>query len=158
MMFDRTMRKNKQQIKEMIEIKEIIKNGDICRLAMCSGDVPYMVPLNYGYEDGVLYFHCANKGLKIDILKENPNVCFEIETDVRLITTEEPCNWSQYYRSVIGFGEARFIEEREDKRRALLIMMNHYERRDWQLPDEKVDGVTMIAVEIASMTARRDGN
>lgn len=157
-MFDRHMRKAKQQITDPTEIEEIIAKGKICRLAMCSKGKPYMVPMNYGYADGSLFFHCASEGLKIDILKENPYVCFEIEADVHLITTEDPCDWSQYYRSVIGFGKAQFIEGREEKREALLIMMNHYERRDWNLPAAKVDGVTMIRVEIDSMTAKRDGN
>lgn len=152
------MRKKKQEISDKAEIDEIINSAEICRLAMCRGSIPYVVPLNFGYDDGCLYFHCANRGLKIDILKENPNVSFEFESDVHLITNETPCDWSQYYRSVIGWGKASFLSDREEKRKALLILMNQYDERDWRIPDEKVDNVTIIKVVIDRMTGKRDGN
>ena len=50
---------------------------------MTDGGVPYIVPLNYGYEyaDGELtfYFHSAKEGRKLEILKKNPTVCLELD-------------------------------------------------------------------------------
>ena len=152
------MRKTKQEITSLKEIEDIIQRADICRLAMCSNDIPYVVPLNFGYANGSFYFHCAKEGLKLDIIRDNNLVCFEIESDLDLRTTDEPCTWSQKFKSVIGWGRASILEEREEKRHALLIMMNHYEKRAWEIPNEKVDTVSVIEVKVERMTAKRDGN
>ncbi len=152
------MRKSKQEIADPDEIAEILRRGQVCRLAMCRGNVPYVVPLNYGYADGSLYFHCADEGLKVDILKENNTVSFEITIDTHLKTNDEPCNWSQFYRSIIGFGHAVFLKTREEKRRALLVLMNHYVEKDWEIPDAKIDNVTLIEVKIDNLTAKKNAN
>ena len=156
-MFKQPMRKSNQEIIDPVEIEEILKNGRVCRLAMCKNNSPYIVPLNYGYDNGYLYFHCAEEGLKIEILKENPHVCFEIETDLHLKSNDEPCTWSQYYKSIIGFGRAHFLKYREEKLKALLILMNHYRAQDWKIPDVKIDGVTIIEVKIDSITGKKKG-
>lgn len=155
---DHEMRKKKQEISDPAAIDEIIQSADVCRLAMCRDSIPYVVPLNFGYNDGCLYFHCADRGLKIDILKENANVCFEFESNVHLVTNETPCDWSQYYRTVIGWGRAAFLSDREEKRKALHILLDQYEEQEWKIPDENVDNVTIIKVTIDRMTGKRDGN
>ena len=57
---------------------------------MFDADYPYIVPLHYGYEykEGILifYMHCAKEGHKLDLIRSNPNVCIEIESDVELIS------------------------------------------------------------------------
>ena len=152
------MRKKKQEIIGREEIDEIINSAEVCRLAMCRGSIPYVIPMNFGYDNGCLYFHCASNGLKIDILRENPNFCFEFESDVNLITNETPCDWSQFYRSVIGWGQASFLSTHEEKLEALLILMNQYEKRDWKIPDSKVDTITIFKVVIDKITGKKDGN
>ena len=79
------MRRNDKAVKDIDVIKNIISKCQVVRVAMCKDDVPYLVPLNYGYEfkDGelILYCHCTNKGKKLDILDENPNVFIEIDNE-----------------------------------------------------------------------------
>jgi len=157
-MFTKHMRKVKQEITDPSEIEEILQSAEVCRLAMSHNGIPYIVPLNYGYEEGTLYFHCAATGLKIDILRENDLVCFEVESHVKLITSEIPCDWSQYYRSVIGWGKAELITDPDERRKALVILMNHYEERDWEIPEAKIDRTMVIRVRIDHMTGKRDGN
>ena len=73
------MRRNEREITDPKIIEEIIHQATICRIALYDADYPYIVPLNYGYESGALYFHSAKEGKKIDLIRKNSRVCFEIE-------------------------------------------------------------------------------
>ena len=57
------MRRKDREITDICAILELVSECKVCRLAMTDGGVPYIVPLNYGYEyaDGALtfYFHIA---------------------------------------------------------------------------------------------------
>jgi uncharacterized protein len=152
------MRKAKQEITDITVIEEILNSANVCRLGMCHQGFPYLVPMNYGYKDGSLYFHCAASGLKIDILNENDLVCFEVEANVDLVTGEVPCNWSQFYRSVIGWGRTEFIVDPGEKIKALHIFMHHYEQREWRIPDDRIERTTVFRVNIQKMTGKKDGN
>ena len=65
------MRRKEKEIKDKKEIEQIFKEAHVCRLGMVDGKIPYIVPMNFGYRDNILYFHSALSGRKIDILKNN---------------------------------------------------------------------------------------
>jgi len=139
-----------------------LSRARVCRLGLCDGNQPYVVPLCFGYEDNALYFHCGSEGKKIDILRKNNNVCFEVDIDHELIEAGKPCKWTMKSRSVIGFGKAVFIEDTESKRKALDIIMNQYSEGTFEYPVEVITKTTIIKVEIETMTGSqfdlRNGN
>jgi len=151
------MRKREKEITEKKSLEEIIKKAEICRLAMCNEGLPYIVPLCFGYEDDALYFHCAHEGKKIDILRRNPEVCFEIEIDQEIIGAEDACRWTMKYRSVIGFGTVEFIEDDKQKRRALNIIMRQYSDGSFSFPDKNFGLTEIIRVDIRNMTGKQSG-
>lgn len=115
---------------------------------------PYIVPMHYGYDNGTLYFHSAPSGRKIDVLRASPEVCFEIETGVELVTAQKPCGWGARFRSVIGYGKASFMEDTAAKSEALARIMEHYAGSgDYTFKD--VSGVTVFSVSITSITGKR---
>ncbi len=71
------MRKKNQEIADPKIIEEILKESEICRLAMMDGDKPYILPFNYGYKDNCIYIHCAKEGKKIDLLRKNGEVNYK---------------------------------------------------------------------------------
>jgi nitroimidazol reductase NimA-like FMN-containing flavoprotein (pyridoxamine 5'-phosphate oxidase superfamily) len=85
---------------------------------MIDNDIPYIVPLNYGYFENAIYFHSAPLGRKIDILKRNNKVCFEIEYASELIKRELACDWGTKYRSLIAYGTIEIISDFEKKKLA----------------------------------------
>lgn len=120
------MRRKEKEINDFGYIETILKREKICRLALSSNDFPYLVPLSYGYADKTLYFHSANEGKKIELLKANPNVCFEIESNIGVVTDEIACKWGMQFETIIGNGTAEFIEEPKDKIAALNIIAKQY--------------------------------
>jgi nitroimidazol reductase NimA-like FMN-containing flavoprotein (pyridoxamine 5'-phosphate oxidase superfamily) len=101
------MRRKEKEIVDINEKLKIIAKCKVCRLAMADDNQPYIIPLNFGYayenDILILYFHGAYEGMKIDILKKNDKVCFEIDCNHALIEATEPSKYSFAFESIIGF-------------------------------------------------------
>lgn len=149
------MRRSDKQITDPAEIENIIRQSSICRLAFCDAGQPYLVPLSFGYRNGMLYFHSAREGKKIDMLRINDRVCFEFDLGGQVIKSGEVCNWGIAYRSVIGTGRAVFIEELAEKRQALAVIIDHYGGKNCELPLESVKNTVVFAVRIEEMSGKQ---
>jgi nitroimidazol reductase NimA-like FMN-containing flavoprotein (pyridoxamine 5'-phosphate oxidase superfamily) len=106
-------------------MEQILEQAQVCRLAMVDQGRPYVVPLNFGYRDGCLYFHSAKEGRKIDVLRADPHVCFEVDELVKINKAAQACDWGVSFRSVIGRGIARILETPAEKKTGLDIIMPH---------------------------------
>lgn len=148
------MRRSEKEITDESAIEAIINSSIVCRLALSDGDQPYIVPLSFGYQDRILYFHSALEGKKIDIIKKNNRICFEFDVNTEIIEAEKACKWGLKYQSVIGFGKAVFVEDFEEKQKALSIIISQYSNRNFQFPDKAIKKTVIIKIEIESMTGK----
>ncbi len=152
------MRRKEKEITDKKEIEQIFKEALVCRLGMFDGKMPYVVPLNFGYRDNILYFHSALVGRKVDILKKNPNVCFEIDISGKTIISEKACNWSMSFQSIIGEGKVRFLDDETDKINALNIIMAHYsDEGEWDFNKKMMEKTFVFKVEIDKISVKRSG-
>ena len=149
------MRRKEKEITNREEIETILRQSKVCRLAMVDGDKPYMVPMNFGYSDGCLFFHCANQGRKIDVIKKNPNICFEVDELIRLKKASLACDWGIDFKSVIGSGKAQFLEDSKEKIQALNVIMSQYSGRTFEYPDEMLEKTCVIKVVIDEMAGKQ---
>lgn len=120
------MLRKDREITDKTEIESIIEKGIICRIALFDDDYPYIVPVNYGYKDGVLYIHSSKRGKKLDLIRRNNSVCFEIDIDAVIVNTNKPNEATTKYKSVIGYGKAYIIVDDGEKKIALDHLMRHY--------------------------------
>ena len=151
------MRRNEKEIKDPATLRAIIQQSKVCRVGLSDGNRPYIVPLCFGYEDGFLYFHAAHEGQKIEIIKKNNRVCFEFDVNAEIVEEQQACEWGMRYQSVIGFGTAVFLDDVEEKRRALEIIMRQYSDRSFLFPEHSVASTTVLKVAIESMTGKQSG-
>lgn len=151
------MRRSDKELIDRKDIDDIINRARVCHLALCWDSVPYVVPLNYGYADGCLYFHSAPEGRKIDILRSNNRVAFTMYVDEQIAESDASCNWGTEYRSIIGEGKAYLLNEKAGKEAALHIIMRHYSGREFTFDPLKVDKVVIIKIEISSLTGKGSG-
>ncbi|PLX67855.1 MAG: pyridoxamine 5'-phosphate oxidase family protein [Denitrovibrio sp.] len=149
------MRRKEKLFQELAEINDVMSRGEVIRVAMVDGDAPYMVPMSYGHKDGVIYLHCAHEGRKVDILKQNQKVWFEVTVDGGLIKKEQSCGWSYSFKCVMGMGKAVFVEDKAEKLEALNAIMEHYGRVDNSFPDKAVDATEVIRIDIEEMTGKK---
>ena len=149
------MRRKDKEIADRAEMESIIRESTICRLALADNEQPYIVPLCFGYKDNLLYFHSAAEGKKIDILRKNKNVCFEFDADSEIKTGKTACEWGMKYRSVIGFGNASFLEDPDSKQAALDIIMQQYSDESFAYSEKILKKTLVIKVEITHMTGKQ---
>ncbi len=142
------MRREDKEITDIGGIEDVLRKASVCRLGMCEGDMPYVVALCFGYADNALYFHCAREGKKLDNLRKNSNVCFEVDIDHEIVKAGQACDWGMKYKSVIGFGKAVFIENIESKRKALDIIMHQFSEDTFEYPEEVIRNTMVIKVKL----------
>ena len=151
------MRRDDKQISDVGVIEDILRRAVVCRVGMCANDRPYVVGLCFGYEDNVLYFHSFGEGKKLDILRNNSNVCFEVDIGCSVKKAGKACDWGMKYKSVIGFGKAVFVEDIESKRKGLDVIMRHYSEGSFDYPVDAMESIAVVKVEIESMTGKQSG-
>lgn len=129
----------------------VLQEAEECVLGLTGPDGPYVVPVNFVYIDGKLYFHCAQEGHKLDLLQADPRVAFTVYTGVEVL----PDVSSTAYRSVCGNGRGVILEDREEKRAALDAIARRF-MADCPLPtpDAAVDSVAVVRVDIEVLTGK----
>jgi nitroimidazol reductase NimA-like FMN-containing flavoprotein (pyridoxamine 5'-phosphate oxidase superfamily) len=150
------LRRQEQEITDRAELDAILERATVCRLGLIDGDRPYIVPVCFGYSDNALYVHSAPGGYKLDILGHQPQVCFEVEVDVQMVPAAKPCAWSVHYASIIGWGQATLVDDEEEKRAALSVLMAHYgDKGPCAFSDVAIAKMAVIKITIERMTGKR---
>ena len=148
------MRRNEREITDRKDIDDIIRRCRVCHLAMCDEGQPYVVPLNFGYDGGFLYFHAAPEGRKIDIIKRNNRVGFEFDILHDIVTAEQACKWGAKYESVMGSGTAEIVDDLEAKKEALQLIMRQYGNGAWDFKEEILKKTLVIRVRILEISGK----
>jgi len=152
------MRRSEKEITDRSKIDKILTEGKVCRIAMIDNGLPYIVPMNFGYDNGFLYFHSSKEGRKIEILKHNPNICVEVETGCEVVEHEKPCNWGMKYMSVIAGGKVTFLEDDNEIISALNIILKKYAgRNDYSFDSSSLINILVWSVRIENITGKTSG-
>jgi uncharacterized protein len=150
------LRRKDKEITDRGTIDRIIAGCQVVRLGLAKDNVPYIVPLSFGYDGAALYFHTAKTGLKLEYLVANPGVCFEFEQGVSLVPhPSDPCEWTFSYQSVIGSGIVRELVDLAEKHDGLLQVMRQYAPGEWTFSQASVDAIRVWKVEIKSISGKQ---
>ena len=123
---------------------------------MAKDNIPYVVPVSFGYDGKAIYFHSAQQGQKIDFITANNRVCFEFEGEVRLLANESsPCNWTFSFQSVIGNGRVVELIDVQERTRALECIVKQYASSAAPFETSRVSAVRVWKIEIESMTGKQ---
>ena len=153
-----SMRRQDKEIKNPIHLRQILEAAIVCRVAMCDGDRPYVVPLSFVVDGDALYVHSAAHGRKLDVLRRNANVCFEVDEGVEPVPHEEACSVGMRFLSVIGTGRATFLGAAAEKVRVLQRFAAKYApNAGGSMPDHEVEKTVVIRLSIETLTGKRSG-
>ncbi|AIW90285.1 5-nitroimidazole antibiotic resistance protein [Treponema sp. OMZ 838] len=153
------MRRSDREVTDYQQIYTIIEKAKVVHIGMIDNDHPYVVPMQYGFifTDGrlTLYVHCAKEGRKLDILKKNPCVFIELETDVAIVSGGDiPCKYGSEYASVMGDGTAVIVEDVAEKISGLRLMMKTQSGRDFEITEQMAASVTVLRIDVPYITAK----
>jgi nitroimidazol reductase NimA-like FMN-containing flavoprotein (pyridoxamine 5'-phosphate oxidase superfamily) len=151
------MRRKEQEITDRTTLESVLQRATVCRLGLAAGDEPYVVPVSFGYQDSCLYVHSSPEGKKVEMIRKNPRVCFEVDVDTELVRKGGSCSWSVRYRSVIGWGRAAFLTDEEEKRYALDVIVAHYGAEPGGYTEKALREVAVIRISVEEMTGKKSG-
>ena len=139
-------------------VSEILNKSKVLHLGMVDGDEPYVVPMNYGhtFENGKLtiWLHGSKTGKKYDVIRKNPKVFFEMECDITPFEGEVACKYGISYSSLMGRGIATIIEDVEEKKSALSMLMKTQTEKDFEFNDKLSAVVGIIRIDVSDYTAK----
>lgn len=151
------MKEQFHPVRDNGECERIIRGTYQGVLAMTVGDEPYALPLNHAYSDGRFYFHSANSGRKLETIAQNPNVVYVINKyygDSAELARSLKCHG--HWESVIAYGRAHVVSEKDELIRTFRIFMAYYGQGDYQHGDELLQKTNVIVIDVERMTARRE--
>ena len=152
------MTKRERQVTDETQIRQILDKGQVLHLGLAVDNEPYVVPMNYGYtfegEKLVIYLHSAVRGKKLDMIQANPKVFFEIDCDIAPFEGRLPCQYGVTYSSIMGRGVARIVDDVEQKKQAMTILMKTQTGKDFSFDDKLVSIVAVIRVDVDAYTAK----
>lgn len=153
----RPMRRKAREIMDPVLIESVLQAEKLMHLAMSQNDMPFLVPVYFGWDGCALYFHSASAGSKISILQGNPEVCFEISSVAGFIEAEDACDFEAHHRTVIGFGRVVFIEDEAEKTRALDLIVARFTDKHFEYPKENLAKTFVLRIDVHSMKGKQHG-
>jgi len=153
------MKRSEKEISERNALINVLRKGKYATVAMCRNNEPYVVTMNYGYDEGesALYFHCSLKGLKLDLIGENPSVCASVIEDLGYRMGE--CE--QAYRSVVLWGKMYVVDDLQEKKHGIDVLLNQLEdepdrvRERSLKSDEAYQKVGIMRLDITEMSGKQ---
>lgn len=108
------------------KIEEFLSSAETGFLGLANNDVPYIVPLNYVWFDGSIYFHGASEGKKVDFIKNNPVATFVISEFQGTMVSPIPANTDTAYLSVMLFGDIKIVNNLSEATNAMQALLDKY--------------------------------
>ena len=152
------MRRRDKEIAHNTEVEELLSNAIVGRLGTCFNNIPYITPVNYIYDKNKIYFHSAYEGRKIENIKHNQQVCFEIDEFISIIPgMRMPCGSRTKYKSVIAFGDIREVIDIDEKTVALNKLIEKYAPEAPMLPNssDAAERTNVLAIDVKEITAKQ---
>lgn len=152
------MRRKDREINTAEGIEEIIQGCKTIRIGMMEEQRVHIIPVNFGYEreeDGFSFFiHSAKTGHKVEIWEKNPEIAFEMDAEIGLNPGPRGCDYGFFYRSVIGHGRIRLLEEQEEKDRALNLIMRHQTGRAFEFSENNLKTVNVYKISVTDIVGK----
>lgn len=153
------MRRLDKEIKDDNVINEILSKSRICRFGFVDNNEAYIVPLSFAFSDGYIYVHSAHSGRKMDLLKKNNKVSFEIEYYTEIVENDKACNWTLKYRSVMGIGTVKVVDDTTSKIDGLNLIMRKYGAQgDFKYDGNSLSKMILLKLKIESVTGKQSGD
>jgi hypothetical protein len=152
-------RRKDREMKTSGDMELLLERTPVGRLAITTPEGPYLVPVNFLFLEGSIYFHSGSTGRKMEALRADPRVCFLADEIGPQVLWQQGCGISQVYRSVVCFGKADFVEGQAEKRAVLEKMVQKYVPAGYSPPplkDENIQKTAVVRIVIEAMSGKEN--
>ena len=148
-------------ITEQQEIDKIIESCSHCFVGMTEKDgSPYVIPMNFGYADGIIILHSGPHGKHLNLLDADNRVCVTFCTENNKILYQHAdvaCSYSMESKSVLCKGKIEFVDDLQEKERLIKLFMKHYTDREFKISTPAIRNVKLWILRPESYTAKAFG-
>jgi len=153
------MRRADREVNDFNEILGIMRGCDSLFLSLMDGEYPYVIPMNFGFEEENgkvrIYLHGAKDGKKLELIAKDDHVAFAMSRAHNLIPGNVPCATSFQYESVCGRGKISMVQG-EEACHALSVIVAQYDHEQVHTFDERhVKAVSVMRIDVEQLTGKR---
>lgn len=153
------MRRKDREVTDKKEIIEILDKCDTVRIALNDNEYPYIVPMSFGYDfksdQLILYFHCANAGKRMELIKKNNKAGFEMDCDNKLVVSDIACEFTMEYSSICGKGIIEIINGIEKISGINKIMKKYTQDKVFTFKEEMLNAVVVLKLTVEEFSGKR---
>ncbi len=140
-------------------VNALLEKSKVGRISTIGADgYPYTVAVHFVTLDGRLYFHGLGQGEKLDNIKNNSKVCFEVDEYIRLMADDlkAPCNADAEYESIVIRGDAVVLDDFELKKKVLTEIIRKFtpHLENMPVPDERIKGTAVMQLTPIRITGK----
>jgi nitroimidazol reductase NimA-like FMN-containing flavoprotein (pyridoxamine 5'-phosphate oxidase superfamily) len=139
-------------------INQILDEGFICHVGFAVDGQPFVIPTGYARVDDKLLIHGSQASRMLRTLGQGIEVCVTVTLIDGLVLARSAFHHSMNYRSVVIFGRATVVEEREEKLAALRALSEHMIPGRWddvRKPNEReLQLTTVLSLPLAEASAK----
>ena len=152
------MRNAKREVKSIVDLLKIMNRCKICRISLMDGEMPYMIPISFGYtyKDAILtlYFHGAGEGHKMDLIGAGVPAAFEMDCNTQLIEAETACGHSYFYASICGNGRMSVVGDEDERVMGMKHIMYHQTGKNFEITEEMLKDTAVFKLTAAQFTGK----
>lgn len=137
------------------EAEHLLSEQNIGRLGIYSEVYPYVIPMCYVYYKRCIFIHSKPVGKKIDLIRNNSKVCFQVDKVNELRAPDSPCNYGFTYRSAIVYGTIEEVNAYDEKLEALIAITEVYAKSyNVQMIEDNMDGVVVMKINVDEVSVK----
>lgn len=136
----------------------ILDEGFICHIGFAPEGQPFVIPTGYARVDDKLYIHGSQASRMLRTLSGGVDACVTVTIVDGLVLARSAFHHSMNYRSVVIFGRATLVQDREEKMAALLALSEHFIRGRWadvrEPTDQEMKLTTVLSLPLVEASAK----
>jgi nitroimidazol reductase NimA-like FMN-containing flavoprotein (pyridoxamine 5'-phosphate oxidase superfamily) len=139
-------------------VYRILDEGFICHVSFAVDEQPFVIPTGYARIDDQLLIHGSQVSRMLRTLSSGIDVCVAVTLVDGLVLARSAFHHSVNYRSLVIFGRAALVEEKEAKLAALFAFSEHVIPGRWndvrQPTEQELKATTVLSLPLAEVSAK----
>ena len=133
-----------------VQIEELLHQQIIGRLGCHANGITYVVPVSYAYDGEYVYVRSL-EGMKLGMMRKNPEVCFEVDNTRNLSNWQSVVAWGLFQELPIGKEREHAVRYLEERKLPVLSSETMHLSPQWPFPAENESEVQGIIFRIRLM-------
>lgn len=133
----------------------LLATADYCTLAAPDDNGIYLVPISFGYNDGRIYIHSGKHGHKLEVFQDGTSVSLSIQHAVEVVPASTPCKYTTHYMSLLGKGTITRLEDPEQVKAGLNIIVSHYGAQPMTYALADLDRIFVYQIKLESVSFKQ---